>query len=505
MKTFDLDQPLLEFGSKDGFIPFTMRMACEGISILGSIGSGKSSGSARYFAMKMLEQGFGGLVLTAKNSEKQDWINWCKHTGRIRDLVILEPNGFERFNFMDYLGSHNSGAGLTGNIVNVLKTVIEASKDDGHHGSNDDFWSGALTMVLSFSVQLCKMAYGSVSVETLYEICQSLPKEGIRIAPENGAEPSAFYKAHSLVISQTREKVAVWKTLYSDEALKELKQSNKYDAELYKVHPEIRQVKQMDDFFINTLRTLADKTRSIIDFTINGFLFQFLQEPVFSLFCNGTSTVTPEMCTSGTIILVNMPVKEFHKIGRDSQIMMKLIFQQAMEKRPIEDNTMPVFLYADEAQLFLHPQDTVFQATARSSRIINCFITQNLPNLFVSMGGEKAEYKVKALLSTFGTKIFHSNSCVDTNAFSSSLIGDEFIIDQSQTVTYAQAPSESRGKSLKLERIMRPEDFVDLKTGAPNNQFLVEGIVHCQGNAKFFGRNFLKVNFFQKYHSKFIA
>lgn len=502
MKTFEMDNPLLEFVSKDGRVPFSMRMACEGFGVTGSIGSGKSSGSARFIAMKMLEQGLSGLVLTAKTSEKDEWIEYCRLTGRENDLIILEPGGDHRFNFMDYLGSHTTGTGLTENIVEVLKTVIESGQPNGSGGTNDSFWSDSLTMVLFFSVQLCKFAYGTVSVEILYEICQSLPKTGVKIRPEENCEPSAFYKAYSTALQEISKKIDIWESLFNKKDLAKLHAENRFFSEMYRYYPEIRQFKQMDDFFLNTFRNLADKTRSIVDFTISSFLFRFLQEPVFSLFCSGKSTVTPEMCTEGKIILVNMPILEYHKIGRDCQILVKLLFQRAMQKRTIEEHTEPVFLYADEAQLFLHPLDTDFQATARSSRIINCFITQNLPNLFVSMGGDRAEYRVKAFLSTLGTKIFHSNTCVDTNTYSSNLIGEAFMLDYSQTVSYSQQPSESRGKTLKLQKIMRSEDFIDLKTGGKLNNCLVEGIVHCQGNAKFFGQSFLKVNFFQNYQPK---
>lgn len=502
MKTFDMDNPLLEFVSKDGRVPFTMRMACEGIGITGSIGAGKSSSSSKLIAMKMLEKGLFGLVLTAKNSEKTDWIEYCRLTGRENDLIILEPGGEHRFNFMDYLGSHTTGTGLTENIVEILKTVIESGQLNSSGVSNDSFWSDSLTMVLFFSVQLCQLAYGTVSVETLYDICQSLPQADVKIAPVEGGQPSAFYKAYRTVLDKIKQKIEIWECFLTRKELAELHRENRYDLELYNRYPEIRQFKQMDDFFLNTFRNLADKTRSIVNFTISSFLFRFLQEPVFSLFCNGKSTVTPDMCTEGKIILVNLPILEYHKIGRDCQILVKLLFQRAMQKRTIEEHTEPVFLYADEAQLFLHPLDTDFQATARSSRIINCFITQNLPNLFVSMGGDRAEYRVKAFLSTIGTKIFHSNTCVDTNTYASNLIGEAFMLDYSQTVSYSQQPSESRGKTLKLQKIMRPEDFIDLKTGGKLNNCLVEGIVHCQGNAKFFGQSFLKVNFFQNYQPK---
>ena len=61
---------------------FTIRQACEGISIMGGIGSGKTSGSGAQFARAYLRAGFGGLVLCAKNDEAELWREYAKATGR---------------------------------------------------------------------------------------------------------------------------------------------------------------------------------------------------------------------------------------------------------------------------------------------------------------------------------------------------------------------------------------------------------------------------------------
>jgi len=101
---------------------------------------------------------------------------------------------------------------------------------------------------------------------------------------------------------------------------------------------------------------LSEKTRSIIEFSFSGFLFRLLKDPVYSLFCSKASTVVPEDCT-GKILLINLPVKLYHKVGRDIQVMFKYIWQRAMEKRDIAMNGRPVFLYADESQHFIHEYD----------------------------------------------------------------------------------------------------------------------------------------------------
>ena len=70
-----LDLPLITWPM--GY-PFTVRDACEGVMILGGLGSGKTSGSGALLAKKYLTNNFGGIVLTAKEEEVELWKAYCK-------------------------------------------------------------------------------------------------------------------------------------------------------------------------------------------------------------------------------------------------------------------------------------------------------------------------------------------------------------------------------------------------------------------------------------------
>ena len=207
----------------------------------------------------------------------------------------------------------------------------------------------------------------------------------------------------------------------------------------------------------------------------------------------------PEDSLKGKIILINLPVKKYHKVGRDCQILFKYIWQRAMEKRQVNYASIPVFLWADEAQNFLHEHDSDYQATARSSRISTVYITQNLPNYYAAMGGSKADYRVKSFLGTLGTKIFHANADIETNKYASELIGDALFIDPSRSVTMAEKFSQSDSMSLKMDRQVRPEEFVGLKTGGARNDYRVEGYFHKQGDTLFENKTFKKMRFNQNF------
>ncbi len=522
MERFDLDTPVIKITKGDVTSDWTIRHAVEGVQIFGGIGSGKSSGSGRLLALKYLEAGFGGLVLTVKPDEKQEWLNYCKLAGRLNDLIVIEPNNMHCFNFLDYEASTSAdGHPLTDNLVDVLKTVIRAGQSQEHGRGDDSFWEGALDMMIFNVIDLCKLAYGNVSVERMYEIVQAVPKPGDKVItrkeeldalrkedaeqqkadgkkrPPRELNPfeEAMVRAHVRINAQ----IQAWYDARDPDDVQEAQKGMEYKAWLTENIPDARLYNFVRQFFLKSYRNLTEKTRSVIDFIFLGFLYRLLREPVYSLFCKGKSTFSPEDCLEGKVILLNLPVKTYFKVGRDCQILFKYIWQRAMEKRQVEINARPVFLWADEAQNFLHEHDAVYQATARSSRISTVYITQNLPNYYASMGGALSQYRVKSFLGTLATKIFHANADIETNHYASELIGESYFENLQKGQTYGKDYSMSNSRSMILEKQVRPEEFVSLATGGPRNGFIVEGYLHSQGDTIFNDQNHILMRFNQHY------
>ncbi|MCR8561038.1 TraM recognition domain-containing protein [Mucilaginibacter sp. BJC16-A38] len=505
MKPFDLDKPIINFGSETDNISFTIRDSITGCAVFGATGSGKTSGG-KTLALNLLLNNYGGLVLTVKSTDKADWIEYCRLTGRENDLIIIGPGEAHSFNFLEYESKNSSGEqAYTANIAQVLKTVIlaGAEKDSGHTGGADPFWQTASDMLIFHCIDIAMMAYGKVSVQLLYDLVQSLPNSNSEnVSKPKEAEENEFEKAYKLARKKVLNKISLWEQSLSTAERLQLNENGLYESAFLNAIPDAKLFKLLDQFFCVTYKNLSEKTRSIIDFSFAGWLFQLLREPVYSLFCERPSTVTPEDSIKGKIILIDLPVKLYHEAGRSCQILYKYIWQRAMEKREINAESRPVFLWADEAQNFLHQHDADFQATARSSLIATIYITQNLHCYYSVMGGAKSEHRVKAFLGTLNTKIFMANADAETNSYASSLIGDAFFEDLSAGVTVAENFSKSRNTSLKLERILRPESFVQLKTGGPLNNYLVEGVLHRQGNRVRKGFNHAKITFDQNYNPK---
>lgn len=510
MDSFDLDYSLMEVRNEAGQVgQWTVGHAVEGVQIFGGIGSGKTSGSGRTLALKFLRAGFGGLVLTAKPDEKELWENYCTLAGRSQDLIILEPGGSMRFNFLHYEATQAGGSqALTANIVQVLKTVIRAGEEKGGSGGDNAFWESALEMLIFNVIDLCQLAYDQVTVKDMYEVAQSIPqsqKQGNQSAQEaEDVFAKPFGRAYLAAKKKVDSKVAAWKTnlqsTLEEEAYEALWADDaKYQERLAGAVPETTLLQLLYDFFIGTLKQLSERTRSTIELMFTGFLFHLMREPVYSLFCSGVSTVTPEDSLRGKIILLNLPVKVYHKVGQDCQVLFKYIWQRVMEKRDVRENGRPLFLWADEAQNFLHEHDAVYQATARSSRIATVYISQNLPNYYASMGGSASEHRVKSFLGTLNTKIFHANADRETTEYASVLIGEDFHWERTRTVSVGESPTTSESESLKLARRVRPEEFYRLRTGGKKSDYKVEGYLLWQGNSLLRDQNHQKVTFNQHY------
>lgn len=455
MSSYQLEGIITNLHGSRGTYGWTLGQAVEGLQIFGGIGSGKTSGSGRTIAIQYLRCQFGGLVLTVKNDERKLWEEYCKEANRLDDLIIVSPDSIQRFNFINYeMNRKGRGKGLTDSLVHVLQTVINVDKQN-EASSNDTFWQNALSMLMYAVIDLCQLAYDKVTLDTIIAIAQSIPKNTDALK-----KPSLYRTAFGQAMLAIREK------------RNEAKLSDK----------EFRLYKNTEDYIINNYIGLAEKTRTTIEQYFLGTLASLHRDPVFSLFCsNDKDTFSPEDCLDGKIILLDIPVKEFDKVGRNIQILFKYIWQRSMERRKHDALFRPVFLWADEAQNFIHEHDITYQATARSQRICTVYLTQNLPNYYNQIGSKQAENQIASFLGTMGTKIFHANVDKKTNEYAADLIGKDFIpLNLAGSTMNNGNSSFSDNESKPLHYIVPPERFAFLRTGGVLNDYTVDAIIHCQ-------------------------
>ena len=476
-----LDTPLIEFSDHpDDW--WRIRDAVRGVQIFGSIGSGKTSGSGQTIAMNYLSHGFGGLVLCAKPGEAKDWLKYAEKAGRSDDIILFQEGSKYQFNFLEYESTRpTKGGGLTFNLTELFMTAFKMGQRIS--GSNSEerekFWENALKRCINRLIDILKLSGEKVSVFNMVEVLNTAPLD-IKTAVE---------------ISQLE-----------DEQIEKLCKANLcikclYHAGVNSVSPQqIRDFNLVSNYFLRDFAMLDDRTRSNIKETFLGYAEPFLSGILNDHFTT-TINITPEDTFEGKIIIMDFSVKDYLVSGIYAQCLFKYLWQQAVERRTVTDDTKPVFLWVDESQYFVNEYDTIFQTTARSSRACTVFLTQNISNYHAQMGGKESDARVSSLLGNLATTIFHANSDSKTNQYASIMIGNalgnkgNISINRDAHLNYTTGKTESLNSGYMPQ--VEPRLFTTLKAGGEQNNCQVEGVIVVSGKVWSDGKNFNYVMFEQ--------
>lgn len=474
-----LTATLLRWSKYDAF---SLADAFEGSLILGATGSGKSTGSGQAIALAYLKAGFGGLVLTAKAGEAALWKSYCRKARRSRDLYIFKPSGKWRFNFLDYeLRRPGKGAGLTENIVHLFSECLQvAERQSGQGGREDEgYWRRALHQLLRNTVDLLVMAKGAITVSDLYRIIVTAPTSAAQVSSDG-------WKKQSFCFECLRAADANRKT-----------KSQQRDFDI------------VTDYFLAEFPNLSDKTRSVIVSTFTSMV-DVLNRGVLSELFSGHTNLTPDAIDKGAIIVIDLPVKEFAQVGQFAQVLWKVAFQRAMERRNLRGKPRPVFLWADECQFFTTSYDQQFQTTCRAARVATVYLTQSISNLYAALGGnDLGKSQTDSLVGNLNLKCLHANGDPVTNEWAATLIGRcrQFLVNSNSSqqqqggwnpLGYAQGPTTSAGVSETIDFEVQPRRFTTLRRGGRANRKQVDGILFAGG--KIFsttGRTWMPVTFRQ--------
>ena len=444
LSQYDFSAPLLRFSKRDAI---TVGEAMEGIAIMGGTGSGKTTSSGYQISLAMLRNGFGGLVLTVKPDEVERWKKLCKAAGRLSDLIVFDEAEGHAFNFLEYQAMRQSSeSGLTENLVSLIEEMMEvANRASGFRTSKGDeaYWVYARREFARNAIDLVLLAKGSVWISHLVEIIREAPRS------RDEARRPGFHENN--VVGMLIE--AAKKRQTSDAAFHDLE--------------------QVEEYFITSFAGLAEKTRSVIESSLMGVLDLFCRGKLYHLFSQST-TVTPDAILEGKIIVINLPTKVFGGVGTIAQTIWKAQAQQRIEQRkPHEDR--PCFLYIDEAQGFLSVRDMHFAATARASKCVNIWLTQNISNVYVALGGdETGKAATDSILGLAQTKIMHQNADPVTNNWSAELIGRRKLRMRSASIAppsqncftlFGEESQMTASFSEAYEFIVQPSDFVALTKG----------------------------------------
>lgn len=453
--------PLLHFNPKD---KWRINDAFQGVHIFGATGSGKTSGSGQALAKAFLGAGFGGLVLTAKTDEVDLWRKYAQATGAESRLVVFSSDSPYRFNFMEYECRRPEGR-QTANLVSLFYSILEAITAE-KAGSSDGYWEFALRQLLRNAIDLVMVAEDSVNLAAMKRVVASAPKTTEEV--DNEAWQNRSYCIQCIVLGEER----IQSGMVSSSCRNDFEEATRY--------------------WLEEFPALSERTRSIIVNSFTSMVDSFTRGQMREVFCTST-TIVPEDCLDGKVIVLNFPVKECGEEGRHVQMVFKYLWQGAMERRKDRPPRRPAFLWADEAQFFISPQDYEFQGTARGANICTVYLTQSISSYYAALRNRD---RVLAFLGNLNTKIFHCNSDTATNEWAADMIARSW--RSRATVSSNQEDSKDKSSvsvSQALEHDVIPQTFTRLRKGGEDNNRIVDGILFHAGQDWSNGKTYLKLQF----------
>src|SRR5580658_223459 len=169
-----LDRPILSLSDADHL---RLRDLVEGTLITGAPGSGKTSTSGKQLAFGLLRTpGMGGLVLTAKAEETQNWIAYAKACGRERDLIVFNAESGGSFGPLHYEFTRaGRGAGDMESIIDFFSTLVSIGKKEVGHG-HDPFGSAAMNSSCATSSSSSISQASASRLPTLTELLSPCPR-----------------------------------------------------------------------------------------------------------------------------------------------------------------------------------------------------------------------------------------------------------------------------------------------------------------------------------------
>ncbi|MEM7127013.1 MAG: TraM recognition domain-containing protein [Chloroflexota bacterium] len=449
-----------------------------GTAIFGITGSAKTTGSGAAIACAMLEAGYGGCVFCAKPEEAQDnWIKYCTQTDRLNDMVIISPDQPYRFDFINYeLNREGRGAGQTENLVALLSHITEIAEGKAEQQGGEAFWGRAMKEMLRNAIDLLSISQGRMTLEEISHLIVTAPHY-----PEQHQD------------EKWRNESFCWQCL---------QQARSKEREGKLTAMQCHDFRVTYRYWMQTHAALADRTRSGIVATFTSIADMFLHGVIRELFCSGQTNLEPdETFKDGKIIIVDLPIQEYHDVGRICQGIFKYMFQRAVLRRDVKEYPRPVFLWADEAQNFISKFDFRYQAVARSARAATVYLTQNISN-YRSVLGAQGKDEAHAFLGNLKTQIFHAQGDAGTNQYASEMISQRWMNTRNFGMSnYPQNGSGTNaGASEGIHPKLLPSAFTTLRQGGLANDWEVDAIVFQSGRVwEATGDTYLPVVFKQKF------
>lgn len=485
---YDINAPLVHVSELDYL---SIKHSFEGIMCFGGTGSGKSSGVSNTFLRRMMQSHYGGLMLTVKDSDFDDYYRLAQEAGREKDIIRFSPSSPYVFDFLAAEAGQKNGAdggAESEDLINLFMAII-AIANGGEVRSKESYWLLALRQLLRNTICLLECAGEAITMPNMYRLIVSAPGDEADISKHMAPPEKADPPSHKPYFFQCMDKMLSRNTQLANDVKGEcFEDMNNVGI----------------DYWTKEYPNLAEKTRSIIVSMFTTSADSFLRGSLRSLFgaAEGKYDISPVCTRAGALMVIDVPLIKEPSVGRIANGVMKLCFQRILQRTPINDETRPVFIHIDECQYHMSDLDAAFQQLCRSARISSIYLSQALPGMQINLGeGKKAEMALNSILGNLSTKIFCAQSEPDTNEFASRIFGEIYQKVGGSSASYNDQGELNSNSSINEQkrRVIEPIAFHKLKRGGPENDFIVSAIMHQVGRTfEATGTNYLHVNFSQR-------
>jgi len=495
----ELAKPLFYLSSSGDY--FRHVDAVVGCLIFGAPGSGKTSGSGKALRDSYLScswkdlYGYGFLVLTAKVTEKSNWLKAATHAGREEDLIIVNEQNHWRCNLIAYLLDRGES------IEQVVKRIVKAVKSSSgsinqSSGGAAEYFDKAFEQLLTNSITLLNAAGEDVTFANIYLLVRNAPltDDKIRFIKSfksfDDAKNSSLEKISQINFFDSCAIVA------RDAVTNSMQEFASYEVE------------EALHFFFTDYAQMPANQRQAVYATMTANIDPLARGVYNKLFSNDTN-FTPEMSRDGKIIVLDIPVNKYDYAGKFAQNLFRNIWLSDLMKEEPTEQTRICCLWMDEYQNFIEEGDMIAFSQSREYLVAPVVLTQNLPALFARTNDR--QNLAKGINGSLVNKIFHCNNDFDTNQWAADLIGQEwrdhisystgsnnkdsdFLHDMLFEDSGSNASANiSTTRAYKLE----PNFFNSLARGGLDYNFTVEAIYTSTRTFKANGEEYLLIQFKQ--------
>lgn len=446
---------------------FTARTFANNTIILGSPGSGKSSGVVLSLNLGVLSATprIGGIYNTAKQDDLPNILKPIEYVNRRDDCIIIDALGKYRLNWLEYARLQTPEGSSEAITVLEMMRVFREMVSKSSMQKSDPFWDTMIDKFILAAVTLLICAKVPLSVKKMLKILRSMPRS----------------------IEDTKDEQFIARSEFM------------YYLNLAMDHEENRKNEEFDNcvsYFLDEMVQLDQRTFSNVIASIYSNLFPASIGLMAKLLDDVESNFSMDMTFEGAIVIIDLPSSVFHEQGNLVTSMLYYLWQKDVMKRDLSKNNRMVFSFIDECQLTINKYTVQFSSVCRSQQAMCIYATQSIAAIKVRLG-HQSDHLLDQFINNCGNIYMLSSTNPDTLKLFSDLVGKDYEMRMGFN-SGMDAGNNSANASEEYRYILPERHFRLLATGSERNNFCVEAIFVSSGYTFENGETYLRVVFDQK-------